>query len=1242
MAREINKLNQTGPYSEDRWGPPVREYTINAISVPIVYNKYGDHDKNGMMYVLEENESALQQQIKRNGLTPSSLVQPLVIRANLGDKVRVRFHNKLSAHASIHIQKTYYEVEKSDGSSAGENRDTTIAPGESITYLWDADCLGTCYFGDMGNFRATEKGSNVHGLWGALIVEEPGSIWTDPETGDPLPSGQMADIHHPIKPDFREYVLFLQDELEILDKDGKHPVSPLTGLADHTMGFNYRSEPMRHRNIIDPEKKLLGENVMMSSWVYGDPATPLLRAYRGDPAKIRLVHGGIKETHVFHLHVHQWRLESRDEASVPIDSISISPQETYDIEVEGGGGSMHGAMGDVIWHCHLYPHFADAGMWGLWRVHDRLEDGSKDRVLPDGTRIKALKPLPDRTPPPAPDERHPGFPFFIPGTLGHRAPKPPLSITGSGYREPTDLEKANFVDNYKPAALYVNPVPDDAPVRRFDVAAIQRDIVYNKLGWHDPQGRIYVLEEDVEKVLTGEKKPEPLFIRANVGDVIELNLRNALPETLGGTAFQNVHQTISVGCHVHLVKFDPISSDGGMNGWNYDSSADTGDTMTVRWYADTELKTVFFHDHLFANMHQQHGIFNALIVEPPNAGYLNPQDGLPIASGSQAVIKTSGAQPSYREFCLAVHDFALLYDKEGNPLNPPPVPDSQDDPGVMGINLTSEPFEARKKGDPAYVFSSWLHGDPWTPVLKCYAGDLVRVRLIDGAHEEQHTFNIHGIHWHKEIGHKNSPLISSQNMGISEAFNIEFTVPDVKDDTDFLYYFGGLDDLWLGLWGIIRVYAQKVDDLIHLPGRPEPPARTKSLPECIGEAPPLAKKGGMTPPPGAPAKIFDVAAIKKRLVYNKSGDHDPEGLIFVLAADKEKVLKGRKRPEPLVIRANAGDYLVVNLENCLPEKLPMLEHEPGVPVEIPWTPSSRVSLAAGLTSCDFFNSGGIAVGFNADSTVAPGKKITYHWYANVGEGGALLSSWGDVRYHRHHGLFGGLIIEPLGSVYRHPVTGRRVNSGTAVDILCPTVKDYREFVVFLHNGVRLVDRHGQIIPDFPFQGGHEEEEEHGEHEDREDFEDQGQKGINYRNEPYRHRLLRDNRVHKVFDTDIHGTPATPVFSAYSHDKVVFRVIMAADKPRNHCFTIHGHCWQVQPDNPLSSMIDNQGGLGVGSVYNLVIPSAGGRFGIPGSYLYRSGILLPDMELGVWGIFQVLDESCNCICCLRNGLKSLTD
>ena len=128
----------------------------------------------------------------------------------------------------------------------------------------------------------------------------------------------------------------------------------------------------------------------MSSRGYGDPAPPILRAYVGDPAKIRLIHGGIKETHVLHLHNHQWRLEAENPVSTIIDSISISLQECYTLDILYGAGSRNRVIGDVIFHCHLYPHFHE-GMWTLWRIHDRLEDGCGK--LPDGTPVPPLLPL---------------------------------------------------------------------------------------------------------------------------------------------------------------------------------------------------------------------------------------------------------------------------------------------------------------------------------------------------------------------------------------------------------------------------------------------------------------------------------------------------------------------------------------------------------------------------------------------------------------------------------------------------------------------------------------------------------------------------------------------------------------------------------------------------------------------------------------------------------------------------------
>lgn len=58
--------------------------------------------------------------------------------------------------------------------------------------------------------------------------------------------------------------------------------------------------------------------------------------------------------------------------------------------------------------------------------------------------------------------------------------------------------------------------------------------------------------------------------------------------------------------------------------------------------------------------------------------------------------------------------------------------------------------------------------------------------------------------WQKEIADIHSPTAASQSLGISEAFNLRINKP--YGSGDYLYYFGGIDDAWLGLWGIIRAY----------------------------------------------------------------------------------------------------------------------------------------------------------------------------------------------------------------------------------------------------------------------------------------------------------------------------------------------------------------------------------------------------------------------------------------------------
>ena len=71
----------------------VRTFDIAAISLPIVYNKYGDHDPNGLLYVLKEDAERIQREARErfriSPPQPYEEVQPLVLRANVGDEIRV-------------------------------------------------------------------------------------------------------------------------------------------------------------------------------------------------------------------------------------------------------------------------------------------------------------------------------------------------------------------------------------------------------------------------------------------------------------------------------------------------------------------------------------------------------------------------------------------------------------------------------------------------------------------------------------------------------------------------------------------------------------------------------------------------------------------------------------------------------------------------------------------------------------------------------------------------------------------------------------------------------------------------------------------------------------------------------------------------------------------------------------------------------------------------------------------------
>ncbi len=1738
---DVAAINLDIPYN--RWGTNTTTGRTNL-------------DADGMMYVLQQDKAAVKNWDvplgkKRDTTSPTGYAdlapgepevaggrrlrpRPLMLRANIGDCVQVTLTNELNERqfggqlinprASMHVHGASFDVQTSDGSAVGFNADSTIARGDFKTYDFVApEQEGAYLFHDHGAIAGSEGdgGSTVHGLFGALAVEPAGSSWFDPVSGarldlDPAKpytavAGQSGELYvdaviMPPLPavSFRESIQLGHDEI------------PGIGF-----GFNYGSEPGARR-----EEKLcgdcVGEETSLSSWTYGDPALVKLasgkgpwlptdgqsaedcglpvscytsnvtHAYVKDPIKFRYGLAGVKETHVFHMHAHQWLVEPGDNApvgtpddpngnleSTKVDSQTFGPGDMFTAELIGGAGSLPGTVGDTIFHCHLYPHFAE-GFWSLFRVHDVYEDGTGR--TPDGIIVAALKALPDRAPLKDPTPTSPGYPRFIPGQPGWRAPQPYLGVsepngqadvpatvaredltqakrivagryldpaildktqrvtstsggsvevqqisndsapraemqeitvdatggsftiagdpellpwnasdlavetvvervsgkavtlvpvspvppagrqvwafrfdvpgdvpdltvngalltrpgpddTSSGTPVPTTvpgsasvrieqgagggtftvmlgastsvplpfdasalqvrdalagmtptvaaavtkpagqrwtitysgpgdvaelvvngsglttgtatvstitpgtgpgsftltfgakttapiahgaaaaqvkaaLEALSTVDDVggvevtgtdpydvkllrwsrtdslvltasgatvtrdsgfegataadttriahgahalmvekgaltaahqargtgtapQPGAPFVDPCPSGRRTVTYNVSVIQRDVVYNEAGWHDTQGRLYVLDKDVEAVMAGTKEPEPLFIRVNAGDCINFNLTSYLPNWIGGDAFIELAQTNMVGGHIHLVKFDVTASDGSSNGWNYQEAAFTkdqmdfnaqtdagttactqtpggctvpkpatwnpsnvpnkrGQTIHERWYADSELRTVFTHDHHFPAMMQNRGQYGALVVEPAGTKMRNPFSGalyepgntcsttcVGEAVGTHMDILGPGANDDFREFGLSFQDFVSLTKKGGDPtltadtFNAPATPEAfpNEDPGVMGINYRNAPFLLRdtKNGvpvDPAYRLSSTVFGDPKTPLLQAYAGDKVRIRLIQGSQEEQNVWALHAMRWREEPDDPQSPLVNSKALGISDAANFEIpplacsATEDCKGD--FMYSSTSTDATYLGMWGVMRVYGKGVSALLPLPDN-TPQAVNGNVTQTVTGLPPdpvpAGKRGGEVCP--TPNKSFDVFATDGRITYNKAGDHDPYGLMYGVVEPGETpdqaVARVRQEQRPMVLRANEGDCLSVTLTNRIDPNGPFAtQHaaagasdgpyggDPKLTLEPPTGTRAglRVSLHPQLVRYDVRYSDGATVGFNRDQTVGPNQSITYRWWADditpagaaaPGELGATnLVDFGDVRGHRHHGLFAGLVVEPKGASYHDQVTGEPVVSGASADIRVPGAADFREDVPFFQDGLNLRTATGAaILP--PADAAHPGVTL--------DAEDDGEKGFNYRSPRFVHRgdplhelptaaattatnPIDGGALSSVFSSKVHGDPETPVFRAYAGDPVRVRVLQGSDKPRQHSFQLSGHSWRSQADDPGSNRVGTTGGMSVSRTLNVHLDAAGGSVGAAGDYRYNCGVSFHHQSGGLWGIQRV--------------------
>src|SRR5215213_9961216 len=449
--------------------------------------------------------------------------------------------------------------------------------------------------------------------------------------------------------------------------------------------------------------------------------------------------------------------------------------------------------------------------------------------------------------------------------------------------------------------------------------------------------------------------------------------------------------------------------------------------------------------------------------------------------------------------------------------------------------------------------------------------------------------------------------------------------------------------------------------LAALPNNPIAPANNVTFATCPANISPAQRRvynitavtaqkalSGQSQSPGQ--LVFN-----SRVMPNTGNISTLLGVMFVRSEDLDSngVLKPGVPVEPLVLRANAGDCIDVNLTNKIDPSSKVFSHNFQWPkpfditvpqptatngaVQVPAynsKMSSYVGLHPQLLSYDAATSFGMNVGWNskgyADQFANFNETVKYRWYAGKidraangalsytpVEFGSLNLLPSDPMFQHPNGVFGQMIIEPAGSKWQcgdpdalGPCDGGGTVSRTSATITLPTGASFREFSIMLSDA--LVSSSSTPIT-----------------------------AINYSTEPANKRFATSGTDVSCMTSNTLaapgsnpavqiGEPKTPIFKANPGDQVRFRMSHPLGTGNSEVFTIHGHNWQRNPyqnnstviaPNNLSQWMGSRDNHGSTDAFDLVIPKAGGTFNRAGDYLYTT-YLPADASAGSWGIFRV--------------------
>ena len=745
----------------------------------------------------------------------------------------------------------------------------THAAGEPVTvefvqYRWYSDVdSGTVFWHD----HVDGIKSWAHGLFGAHIIEPAGSTYRDPMSGATVKSGTIVDIHTNGSVGvgqtgaFREFMIFLHN-----GRRGRNELTAASGGGLNAFNFgqeceegsiNLRAEPIGERTppgatpadpattmqrreyngvrcrnafsrvdnpaLADANTDRAGitavDPYVFSSVKYGDPLTPLLRAYAGDPVVIRTI--GLNErAEALRIQGHRFRMERFNADGQLMDAATTGISERFDYVLDGGAGGPTKSPGDYLYYS-TRTSALESGAWGIFRVFDKLQG--------------SLKPLPSRTP-----ASGTGFPRQTAATGNTQVSPGP---------NPAPAYNANGTVNTNVVTSTANPCPGGARAMNYDVSVINKTLPTSP--FPDTTGVIYALTSDVAGIVAGSKPVAPLVLRANTGDCLSITLRNQLtPGSLnGGTR---------AGLDLSKLNRNQQLSNGAAIGLNADTTVGIGQALTYRYYADQELGTSIFQN-LGSVASLRHGGYGMLIVEPQNSTWSDSVTNAPLGpdrTAVQAAIRIPNG-PRFREFAMSVQTTDQQYARSIIPYtdqvagtgvnsvtaaNVPAAPVPGAPPGTAGnagsldkayshVNYRTEPLTVRLgltanpadyttvtvNGNYGIAFSSTPYGDPDTPTFQAHQNDSVVWRVAIGSSDQFHSFTVGGHVFPLEpkmwngTTDKRSQLMTARSLAAGETLDAEFTAGGSAGYTgDYLYQDARTPFAEAGIWGIFRVLRSPV------------------------------------------------------------------------------------------------------------------------------------------------------------------------------------------------------------------------------------------------------------------------------------------------------------------------------------------------------------------------------------------------------------------------------------------------